>query len=78
MFLKSIYPNATPLIDEDKGHIVTLIDGTMYDITGKVNGQFQPLSNEDIKLAETWSFAENKYISLGECPNCEEPLLVVQ
>ncbi|WP_440435970.1 hypothetical protein [Pseudoalteromonas luteoviolacea] len=75
LFLKSLFPNATALINGDKDHIVTLIDGFMYDINGKVDGSFYPLSDSDMALVEGWTFAGNKYLSIGECPSCEEPLL---
>ena len=78
LFLKSLFPNAIALINDDKDHIVTLIDGCMYDITGKVNGSYHPLSDSDLTLVEGWTFAGYKYLSLGECPHCEEPLLVVK
>jgi hypothetical protein len=78
LFLKSLFPNSTALINNDKDHIVTLIDGSMYDITGEVQGDYEPLSDGDLKAAEKWTFAGNKLISLGECSHCEEPIVVVK
>jgi hypothetical protein len=77
LFLKSLFPAATALINSDKDHIVTLIDGSMYDITGEVKGDYRPLSDNDLALVENWTFAGNKLISLGECSHCEEPILIV-
>lgn len=78
LFLKSLFPNSIALINSDKDHIVTLIYGSMYDITGEVQGDYEPLSDDDLKAAERWTFAGNKLISLGECSHCEEPIIVVK
>lgn len=78
LFLKSLFPNSIPLINAEKDHIVTLINDSMYDITGEVQGAYQPLSDDDLKLVDGWTFAGNKLISLGECSCCEEPIVVVK
>ncbi|MFU8688421.1 hypothetical protein ACNA6I_01185 [Rossellomorea sp. FS2] len=71
--LKTLYPQATPLIDTDKGHIVTVIDNVQYDITGIVDGSFFPLTKEDISMCESWSFS-NSYWLAKNCPMCDEPV----
>jgi len=79
LFLKALFPDAKPLINNDKDHVVSLVDGKLYDITGEVDGAgYRELSGEDLKLVRTWTFAGNKLISLGECQNCEEPIYVVK
>jgi hypothetical protein len=78
LFLKSLYPHAKPMLSEDKEHVVSLIHGDYYDITGKVIEFYDPMSQEQIKEAESWSFSRTQFLSLGECKNCEEPLLVPQ
>ncbi len=78
LFLKSLFPDSIPLLDEEKGHVVTLINGKMYDITGEVQGVYHALTESDLKMVESWTFAGNKLISLGECPCCEEPIVVTR
>lgn len=78
LFLKSLYPHAKPMLSEDKEHVVSLIHGDYYDITGRVNEFYDPMTQEEIQVAETWSFSRTQFLSLGECPNCEEPLLITQ
>lgn len=78
LFLKSIVPTAEPMISEDKEHVVSLINGEYYDITGKVCEFYDPMTKDEIKEAKTWSFSRSQFLSLGECSNCEEPLLISQ
>ncbi len=78
LFLKALYPKAKPMFSEDKEHVVSLIHGDYYDITGKVSEFYDPMSQEQIKEAETWSFSRTQFLSLGECVNCEEPILITQ
>lgn len=70
-FLKTVYPKAEPYLSQDKQHIVTKIGSSFYDITGRVNGEFRPLSADDIKLCEKWSFSKRNWL-YRECPNCGE------
>lgn len=76
LFLKKLYPSATPVRNHDFTHVGALIEGQCYDITGIVNWSYQALNKSEIKQAEEWSFAKKMFLSLGECPACEEPLLV--
>lgn len=75
--LKSLYPESVPLINKNKDHIVTLYRFKMWDINGEVKSDgWYYLTDMDYNLVGSWSFSKNKYLSLGECPCCEEPLLV--
>lgn len=47
-----------------------------FDVTGIVEGQFQPLNQHEIDMASKWSFAKNKALQICECPVCGEPLVV--
>jgi hypothetical protein len=76
LFLKSLYPKAVPVINEEKDHIGTLIHTDVYDITGKVSGNYNVMADYEIELAQTWSFSKSRMLQLGECPVCEEPLVV--
>jgi len=69
--LKTIFPNAEPHIDSLKGHIVTKIDGEFYDITGRVTGEYFPLTQDDKLMCEEWGFSKSYWLN-RECPNCEE------
>lgn len=76
LFLSKLFPDATPVKNERFDHIATVIGGECYDINGIVSWRYYPLSVEEITEAEQWSFTGNSYLSLGDCPNCDEPLLV--
>lgn len=73
-FLKEIYPSAKPYINQSKDHVVTMINGKLFDITGQVYGDYSPLLNEEISMCENWSFAKNNWL-YKECANCEEPIV---
>jgi hypothetical protein len=76
LMLKKIYPDAIAVINEDKNHVGTLVNGDIYDINGVIDWSFRAMDDDDIAIAETWSFHENQLISLGECGICEEPIVV--
>ena len=73
--LKTIFHDSMPYINTAKDHIVTKIDGEFYDITGVVQGEYFPLTKEDVLMCEKWSFSKNYWL-YRECPNCEEPVFV--
>lgn len=74
--LKALYPEALPLIDIEKDHIVTRINGINYDITGIVSGNYIEMTLDDVETAKGWSFSRTMALSVGECEFCEEPILV--
>jgi hypothetical protein len=77
LFLAALFPGAKALINKDRDHVVTLLNDSCYDITGKVERVgYHELSADDLSLVERWSFSRTRLLSLGECPNCEEPLIV--
>ena len=77
VLMKSIYPTARPLINSKKDHVIASIEGEFFDITGKVSGEgFYELTNDDYLLVKNWSFSRSSALSLGECPHCEEPILI--
>jgi len=48
LFLKSLYPNAIPVLDSD--HVVSSIDGVLYDINGIVEpGAYLPMGAKAIE-----------------------------
>lgn len=75
LFLKALFPTATPLINRKKDHVVSEINGRLYDITGVAKGVFYELDRKDLSLVESWSFKKNRALVIKECPVCEEPLL---
>jgi len=76
-FLASLFPDAKALINEERDHVVTLLNGSCYDITGKVESAgYREVSVEDLSLVESWSFSRTRLLSMGECPCCEEPLIL--
>ena len=77
LFLKQLNGDAKPYFTEDREHVVTLIDGLFLDITGDVSSEqgYILMTDDDIEIAEKWSFSKSKMIQLGECSLCEEPIL---
>ena len=76
--LNAMYPSCTPLINKDKDHVATQINGVIYDITGIVEDQeFNELTSDDVIECESWSFASENFLSIGECLACEEPILAL-
>jgi len=77
LFLKVVCPQATPLINAAKDHVITEIDGYYYDIIGFVDSDgFTPMTAEDMEEAKNWSFSRSMALSIGECQHCEEPILI--
>ena len=76
LFLQTLWPEATPVMCIESNHVATLIDGIAYDIDGVVAWPYKPMTQEDIAVAEKWCFADNAFLCIGECPVCEEPILV--
>ena len=76
LMLKKLAPECEARITKGKNHIVTYFKGKHFDITGIVEGQFQPLNHYEIDMVSKWSFAKNKAIQICECPVCEEPIVV--
>lgn len=77
LFLKALFPVAMPYINNKKDHVITRIGGRFYDITGEVdNSDYYPLSKQDKKKCEKWSFGKKMLLQITECPFCEEPICV--
>lgn len=80
LFIKTIYPDAEPYIDtNNKDHVVVKLFGRMFDIRGilrkELESFYSKMSDEDIKIAESWSFSKNQALQLRECPHCGEPII---
>lgn len=76
LMLKKFAPDCEARITKEKNHIVTYFQGKHFDITGIVEGQFEPLNHYEINMASKWSFAKNMALQICECPVCEEPIIV--
>jgi hypothetical protein len=76
LFLREIWMEAIPVTNEKSDHVGSLIDGEVYDIDGIVNWSWRPMDDVDIEQAKTWNFANNSFLQIGECPVCEEPIVV--
>lgn len=80
--LKVLWPEAEPFAlgkGNSMAHVATKISGLLWDIDGEVmdaDGEFHPMTDEEIKIAETWSFAANNDLYLGDCPYCEQPIMI--
>lgn len=77
LFLKKMFPAAIPYINQNKDHVITRIGGYFYDINGvyKDYNKYIPLSNDDIKIVEQWSFRQQQLIQIDECEFCGEPFI---
>lgn len=75
LLLRTLWPDAIPVMDNTGGHVGSLIEGLVYDINGVVVWSYRAMDDDDIEQAEKWSFAKNSMLQIGECPICEEPLL---
>ncbi len=78
LLLKKMYKGCTPYISKEKNHIVSRYKGRFYDIDGEVKSieGFTKLSPQELPMVEQWSFRRNKLLTLTECPNCDEPIVV--
>jgi hypothetical protein len=77
LVLRTLYPQAMPYLSKEEDHVVSKIDNVFYDITGIVGGEeYTPLREVELPLVRTWSFGRKMALSIGECPCCEEPILV--
>ena len=78
LFLKAIYPEAKPLIHQEKDHVVSLIFGKLFDIRGIIEDKFEclysPLTEKESIMCQSWSFHKNNLLQICECPNCDEPI----
>ncbi len=61
-FLAALFPEAKALINVGRDHVVTLLNDTCYDITGKVESAgYHELSRLDLSLVESWSFSRTRH-----------------
>ena len=73
--LHSIYPQSIAWYSLESDHIVTCIDGILYDITGFVivGDDYKPLKEYDDDTIELIKKAKwNGDINYIECPNCHD------
>lgn len=77
LFIKTFFPESKPYISKEKDHVITKYAGKYYDITGEVSGNgYTSMTESEIDMASEWSFHRTKVIQIGECPRCEEPIVV--
>lgn len=77
LLLKTFFHESKPYISKEKDHVITRYSGKYYDITGEVSGNwYTPMTESEIDMASAWSFHKTKVIQIGECPHCEEPIVV--
>jgi len=74
--LKKIWPDAIPVINADANHVGSLIDGVVYDISGIAKWSYRGMDSDDVLTASKWSFSNNTMLQVGECPVCDEPIVV--
>lgn len=56
LFLKSLWPDAIPVINSTRDHVGSLIQGEVYDINGIADWSYRAMDDEDVAIAEQWSF----------------------
>jgi len=73
--LKEVYPQATAWYSENDDHVVTCVDGVLYDIHGFViaNDTYKELLEYEMDIIVAVCRAKfNGNIDYVECPNCDE------
>lgn len=77
LLLTSLFDGCEPLINSKKDHVVTRIDGVLYDINGIAhNGHYHVMTKDDHQKASGWSFYNNNLLKITDCPNCDEPITI--
>ena len=77
IFLKAFFSDAKPYINSKKDHVVSKINGKLYDINGIVEPEnYKLLTKADLKKVKKWSFRKNNILKITECPACGEPICV--
>ena len=80
LLLCKIYKNSEVWINGSKDHCVAKIGERWFDINGnvplwKIHGlHYHPITEEEKRMAEKWSFSRNYKLKITECPFCEEPI----
>ena len=74
LLLKSLF-GCEAYITPNKGHVVSKYNNKYYDIMGEYTKE-EPtkITEEEIIMAEKWSFYRNNKLKITECPNCESPI----
>lgn len=73
--LKAIFPDAVAWYSLDTDHVLTCIDGVLYDINGVVIGgtDYKPLSEYSQSIIDEIKMAKfNGHLDYIECPNCSD------
>lgn len=76
LMLKRFWPYARPVITFDEGHVGTMIDGKVYDITGISVEPFRDMTESEKRAAAQWNFADQQMLKISECPACHEPIVI--
>lgn len=76
LFLKSMIPKCELYITKERNHCVTKFKNSYFDITGEVFGDFEIPNAYERMIMIRWNFASHKALQIGECPVCEEPIVV--
>ena len=74
--LNTMYPGGEIVLNTSLDHAAYSYAGAVYDVTGIVDGEWMPMNDGDVRKAQSWSFSRNTFLQVGECPACEEPLLL--
>ena len=72
--LRQAFPGARGMHDQVRGHVLTLIDGALYDATGEVphSAGYVPLGKEPRAVSQLRREALRKLKSLNVCSCVEE------
>lgn len=74
VILQSVFAGARAFIDDDKGHVVTWIEGVYYDINGAYPGEdaLREMSRAEQDTASRWRFSKNMAVGFKKCIHCLE------
>lgn len=75
--LNKLFDGVVAYKNEGRSHVVSLYKGKYYDITGDVTDdeEYFICDRIDHEYMKKWSFYENNHLKVGECENCNEPIL---
>lgn len=76
--LEKMYPNGQ-IVLELHDHALYLYKDKLWDINGEHNPSdidWHVPSEDEIEMAEDWDFFENNLLTVGDCDNCGEPVIV--
>lgn len=78
LLLKSLF-DCEAYITPNKCHVVSKYNNKYYDIMGEYTKDIPTkMTEEEVIMAEKWSFYRNNKLKITECPYCESPIIFTE